>query len=29
MVFDNDPAVIHDPLGAEHQLWATTIGYPS
>ena len=29
MLFDNEPKVIHDPLGAEHQLWATTIGYPS
>ena len=29
MVFDNEPKVAHDPLGAERHLWATVIGYPS
>lgn len=29
MVFDNEPKIVHDPLGAERHLWATVIGYPS
>ena len=29
MVFDNEPRVVRDPLGAERHLWATVIGYPS
>jgi hypothetical protein len=29
LVWDNEPRTIADPLGAERQLWATVIGYPS
>ena len=29
MVWNNEPKVVRDPLGAERHLWATVIGYPS
>jgi para-nitrobenzyl esterase len=29
MIWDNEPKMVRDPLGAERHLWATVIGYPS